>query len=63
MERVCHGMLLSVKFHLDGEERNLLGSSGQHLQQLLSVRDNPSHWILQSTLPAAHVRPVHRTGP
>lgn len=63
MERACHGMLLSVKFHLDGEERNLLDSSGQHPQQLLSVRDNPSHWILQSTLPAAHMRPVHRTGP
>ena len=32
-------MLLSVKFHLDDQEKSLLDSSGQCLKQFLSVRD------------------------
>lgn len=38
-ERACRVMLLSVKFHLDDQEKNLLDSSGQCLEQFLSVRD------------------------
>lgn len=41
--------LLSVKFHLDGQEQNLLGSLGQCLEKLLSLRANPQHLMLEST--------------
>lgn len=56
-------MLLSVKFHLDGQEQNLLDSLGQCLERLPSMRENPSLLIPESLRPAAHVRQVHHTGP
>lgn len=48
-DRLCQVMVLSVKFRLDGQEQNLLGSLGQCLGKLLSLRDNPQYLTLEST--------------
>lgn len=56
-ERLCHGMLLSVTFRLDGLEVGPMpGAASEH-------RGNPSRGSLESPRPSTHMRQVHRTGP
>lgn len=62
MERVCHVMLLSVKFHLDGQGQILSDGLGWCLKQLPRVRGHPSPLIPESPLPATHMQRVHCTG-